>query len=309
MHQSNCRTGHTKAVSKVLFLPRTGHLVLSGSMDGRAKVTSQFTLKIWDVYHKNVALRTFIGHNKGIKDISFNVDGTRFLTGSFDKFIKLWDTETGKCVQSYALSTVPNCLTFNPEPGNQHIFLAGCADNKIRQYDINAGVVTRDYSNHDGAVNCVTFLADKKRFVSSSDDKSLRVWEFGSPQVIKYIYEEEFFSMPSVILHPNGKRMVCQSLDDQILVFSAQDRYKKHRKKFLGHQISGFSCQIISSPDGQHLMSGDSSGNAWFWDWSSARILRKFKAHDMILNSCAWHPIEPSKIATCSWDSTIKIWE
>ena len=297
----NTLTGHSKAVSKVLFFPKTGHLLLSGSMDGRTK--------IWDVYHGQTALRTFIGHNKGVKDICFNVDGTKFISSSYDKYVKIWDTETGKCLQSYALSTVAHCVTFNPEPGKQNLFLAGCADNKIKQYDINAGVITMDYHSHQGTVNQIVFMADEKRFISSSDDKTLRVWEFGSTNVLKYIAEEDLASMPSILLHPNKKRILCQSLDNQIMVYSAQDRYKKHRKKFLGHQVSGFNCQIGCSPDGKFIMSGDASGNLWFWDWKSARILRKFQAHDMILNSCAWHPIEPSKIATCSWDSTIKIWQ
>jgi WD40 repeat protein len=43
----------------------------------------------------------------------------------------------------------------------------------------------QEYNYHLGAVNTVTFIDDARRFVSSSDDKSLRVWEFGIPVQIK----------------------------------------------------------------------------------------------------------------------------
>lgn len=45
--------------------------------------------------------------------------------------------------------------------------------------------VAQEYNYHLGAVNTVTFIDDARRFVSSSDDKSLRVWEFGIPVQIK----------------------------------------------------------------------------------------------------------------------------
>lgn len=37
-----------------------------------------------------------MGHSQAVKDVAFNNDGTRFLTASYDRQMKLWDTETGK---------------------------------------------------------------------------------------------------------------------------------------------------------------------------------------------------------------------
>ena len=33
------------------------------------------------------------------------------------------------------------------------------------------------------------------------------------------------------------------------------------------------------------------------------------KAHDKVTIGCEWHPLETSKVATCSWDGTIKYWD
>jgi WD40 repeat protein len=36
---------------------------------------------------------------------------------------------------------------------------------------------------------------------------------------------------------------------------------------------------------------------------------RKHKAHDNVIMGCEWHPHETSKVFTCSWDGTIKLWD
>ena len=39
------------------------------------------------------------------------------------------------------------------------------------------------------------------------------------------------------------------------------------------------------------------------------QVFRKLKCHDQVCISAIWHPIEPSRVATCSWDGTIKYWD
>ena len=50
-----------------------------------------------------------------------------------------------------------------------------------QQFDINSGDVVQEYDRHLGAVNTITFVDNNTKFVSTSDDKSLRVWEWDIP--------------------------------------------------------------------------------------------------------------------------------
>jgi len=268
------------------------------------------TVKLWDVYGQRTVQRTYMGHTKGVRDICLGHEGRRFLSCSYDRYIKLWDTETGQCIRRFTNRRVPYTVRFHPDPSMQNEFLAGCSDKKIIQWDARSGKITQQYDQHLGAVNTITFVDSGRRFVTSSDDKSIRVWEYGIPVVIKYISEPHMHSMPSIQLSPDGNWMLAQSLDNQILVYGTKDRFRVNKKKrFMGHLIAGFACQVNFSPDGRFVMSGDSDGTLWIWDWKSARVYKKIKCHDKVLIGCEWHPIEPSRVVTCSWDGTIKFWD
>lgn len=90
-------------------------------------------VQLWDVYHEGNCLRTFMGHTQAVKDITFNNSGDKFLSASYDRYIKQWDTETGKCIQVFSNGKIPNVVKYNPDGDKQNIFLAGMQDKKIIQ--------------------------------------------------------------------------------------------------------------------------------------------------------------------------------
>jgi WD40 repeat protein len=50
---------------------------------------------------------------------------------AYDRYIKLWDTETGQCVSRFTSRKIPYCAKFHPEEDKQHFFVAGTSDKKI----------------------------------------------------------------------------------------------------------------------------------------------------------------------------------
>lgn len=166
-----------KAVTALRFFPNSGHLLLSSGADS--------TVKIFDVYHNKELLRSYCGHTKSITDISFNRDGTQFVSGSFDRSMKVWDTETGQMISKFSSGKTPNVLQFNPSVEHSTEFLAGLSDNKIVQYDTRTRELVQEYDHHLNAINTLTFVDSNRRFVSTSDDKSIRAWDYNIPVPIK----------------------------------------------------------------------------------------------------------------------------
>lgn len=298
-------TMHTKGVQAIRFFPVSGHILLSAGLDGKI-----FAL---ETSNERKILMQYSGHSMGIKDISFNNDGTQFLSCSWDNKIALWDTETGQAISSYSNGSNPNCVKFYPL--NDKIFCSGHSNRHIVTYDILSGKKGLEYTHHMGAVKQLLFIDEGKKFVSTSDDKRILTWDWGIPVPISYISEADMHSVPTMALHPNGKSFVGQSMDNQILVFRIGEKTKLNRNKSFtanGFMSAGYACEISISPNGQFVASGDGRGNLFFWDWKSSKLHRKFK--DVHFNhspciSTAWHPALSSTVATCGWDGVIKLFE
>ena len=149
------------------------------------------------------------------------------------------------------------------------------------QYDIASGEITQEYDQHLGAINTITFVDENRRFVTTSDDKTIRAWDWDIPVVIKYIAEPHMHSMPAVTLHPSSTSVIChlplplvvvvvmvkvlmektrraekyfaaQSLDNQILIYNADNFRQNRKKRFAGHSVAGYACQVGFSPDGRY---------------------------------------------------------
>jgi pre-mRNA-processing factor 17 len=194
-------TGHTKPVQVIRFFPKFGHYILSCSLDCK--------IKLWDVMTHKKCVRTYIGHQEGVRDVCFSNDGTKFLSAGFD-------TETGKVIHTFPNKKIPFTVLFHPDDDKQDQFLVGTSAKRISQFDINSGKEVQTYEEHLGAINTLTFIDNNRKFVSTSDDKKIFIWEYGLPVVVKHISEPSMHSIPAAALHPNGKYFVGQSLDNKV---------------------------------------------------------------------------------------------
>lgn len=294
--------GHTKGVQVMRWFPKFGHMFLTGGMDSK--------IKLFEMYNERRCVRTYMGHTLGVRDISFNNDGTRFLSASYDRWAKLWDTETGQCVARFTTKSVPYCVRFNPDPGKQHFFLSAQQNKKVVCWDTRTKHTCQEYDRHLGPVNTVTFIDKARRFVTTSDDKTIRVWEWDIPVDFKYLADPSMHAIPTTCLSPGGKFMACQSMDNTVTIYNTLANFRQMRKKvFRGHSVAGYACMIDFSPDMSYLSSADADGKVFIWDWKTTRCFGKWKAHDGVCMGVLWHPHETSKLLSCGWDGLVKLWD
>ncbi|KAJ8612474.1 hypothetical protein MRB53_037403 [Persea americana] len=311
--------GHTKPVTQTRFFPDSGHLLLSAGADNK--------ILLWDVYHDRELLRDYNGHSKAVADVDFTPDGTHFMSASYDRSMKYWDTETGTCISRFSTGATPHVIRLCPAQPND--FIAGMSDKKIVQFDVRApapgdeedapstalskGTFARskpiqEYDHHLNAVNTLTFCDESRRFMSTSDDKSLRAWEYGLNVPIKYIAEPYMYPLVRACAHPSEKHVAYQSSDNQIVVYAAGDKFRQNRKKsFRGHNNAGYAIDVAISNDGGMVGSGDTGGYVCFWDFKTCKMWHKMLVADAPVLSMIWHPRETSKVVVGSGDGLLRL--
>eukprot|EP00835_Amoeboradix_gromovi_P003859 NODE_272_length_12196_cov_0.228404.p3 type:complete len:407 gc:universal NODE_272_length_12196_cov_0.228404:8814-7594(-) len=292
--------GHKKGVNCARYFPNFGHVFVSASND--------CTMKIWDLYRDKQCLATIAGHNKGVRDVNWSHTGNKIISASFDKHVKIFDVKKEKSIFTWTVGKIPYVVKFHPQ--KEHLFLVGCGDRKIYQVDIRANEIIHEYDDHRGQINSINFLDNGARFVSTADDKTLRVFEFDLPLAVGYKSEPGLNAISNTVIHPDGEWILCQSFANAILCFGSAGKYRISKKRrFTGHDIAGYGCNLNISPDGKFVMSGDSHGKLYFWSWKTQKILLSYKNHKDVVMDCQFDPQQPSRVLTASWDNSIKLWE
>ncbi|GMF03343.1 unnamed protein product [Ambrosiozyma monospora] len=148
-------------------------------------------------------------------------------------------------------------------------------------------------------------------FVSSSEDKTLQIWNLKINMPIKQIADPAQHSMSFLVKHPTKNYFVAQSTDNTILSFSSlkAEKFKKVRKKtFLGHNCAGYGIELCFTPDGKNLISGDSFGYINCWDWTKCRLVKRLKIDDKVISSVSCHPLETSLVCAAGLSGKIYLY-
>lgn len=206
-------------------------------------------------------------------------------------------------------------IKFNPS--NPNLFLSGGSKGSLRLWDIRSGLVTKEFHRNLGTILDIEFSADGKQFISSTDttrsnisENTIIVWDVLRQVPLSNQVYTEAFTCPCVRYHPYDASFVAQSNGNYIAIFSARPPFKLNKyMRFEGHGVWGFPIKCNFSLCGRELASGSSDGCIYFYDYKSARLLRKTEAFKEACTDVAYHPVMPNVIASCSWTGEISVFE
>ena len=70
------------------------------------------------------------GHSDEVNSVAYSPDGTKIISGSFDKTIKIWDANTGECLETLeGHSGSVKSVSYSPDGKN---IISGSDDKTIK---------------------------------------------------------------------------------------------------------------------------------------------------------------------------------
>jgi WD40 repeat protein len=151
------------------------------------------------------------GHDDWIRSVKFSPDGSKIVSGSDDKTIRVWDASTGFEIlpplqgHHHAVKSVE----FSPDGSK---IVSGSNDKTIRVWDASTGLeMLPPLRGHDDWIHSVKFSPDGSKIVSGSDDKTVRVWNASTGLEMLAPLQGHDDWIRSIKFSPDGSNIISQS--------------------------------------------------------------------------------------------------
>lgn len=152
------------------------------------------------------SIKTLSGHTNRVSCLQMSEDGTRALSGSYDKTVKFWDLTTGQCLWSLPYSSAIFRLQMS---GDGTRALVGCDDGVLKLLDLTTGTCLHTISGHKDYISCLKMSEDGTKALSGSFDKILKLWDLTTGKCLRILEHGEVIT--SLAMSPDGTRALSGS--------------------------------------------------------------------------------------------------
>jgi WD40 repeat protein len=138
---------------------------------------------------------------------------------------------------------------------------------------------------HTGTVARIVFVGDSSQVLTTSMDKTIRLWDARTGAALGVIGSLGNSGLPTIAADPGG-RLVAEA--DKSLRLSVWETRPRAWLSLSPRAESAATC-VSFNGDGTRLASGDERGNMTVWDTATHRPVRTMKAaHDGPVFSVSW---------------------
>ncbi|MEM9091028.1 MAG: TIR domain-containing protein [Cyanobacteria bacterium P01_F01_bin.53] len=242
-----------------------------------------------------------LGHTDNIRSIVFSSDGSRALSASYDKTVRLWDVKSGQALKVFEGHTDRVwSVAFSPDGSRA---LSASYDNTVRLWDVRSGQALKVFHGHTSGVWSIVFSPDGSRALSASEDNTMRLWDIDSGKTLR-VFQGHASSVYSVAFSPDNAHALSASEDKTVRLWNINSG--KTLRVFQGHTDSIWD--IAFSSDGKRILSASEDKTVRLWNTDSGQALRVFDEHTDRVRSITFSP-DGKRALSASNDKTVRLWD
>ena len=281
------------------------------SPDGKRLATggSDGIVRIFDVGSTD-EVRVLKGHTDNVFDLAFRPDGVVVASASRDSSTRIWDVSSGALIRSLPCGEDQRSVVFSPD--GRRLATAGYGGAAL-VWDLSSeGTGPLVLRVDSGMVRGLSFAPDGQLLAGIDTDGSVYLWEIPSGERAATIYGHDAFGNQTAF-SPNGLRLASASGDHTVKIWDLTAQPSSTGSVTGG----GWVGDLAYSPDGRSLAvaSNRNQVSSDYVDYA-ARIIdladrtnvRTLTGHSDWL-TCIVYNSDGSRVATGSWDHTIRIWD
>ena len=156
-----------------------GHYIVTGGRD------PDYHIHLWDMMGQ--LIQRFTGHKGRISEngLKFSHSGKQFVSGSYDKTVRVWNVETGDnlAVLKGHVDDVESVIFSSDDS----LLASSSTDKTIRIWDTQNYESLHTLQGHINNVLDIRFIHNDSMLVSGSRDSTLRVWDIQSGVAMKVL--------------------------------------------------------------------------------------------------------------------------
>ena len=333
------RLRHQEPVLAARFSPN-GMRVVTASIDGttrlwEAPVSTPNSLVLRSSIHSGYVRRG--GRSFG----TFSDDGRQIATIGSDRYVRIWDSETGhESVSPRTHGGVPSAIRITP--GGKHVITSTLSkgvriwdmleDKVIHQmldqesaiidvspdgkmivaapsngpafvWDVETGEQVSGPLEHHDEIRCVRFSASGELVATGSVDQSAKIWRSDRGELITSLNRHTEL-VRTIAFSPDDRRLVTGSDDHSALIWDCQTGEVMGQPLRHGGRIK----HAAFSPDGKRVLTASANGLAQLWNAETGLLSAPAMRHESGVDYATFSP-DGLRVATASRDGTGRVWD
>lgn len=277
--------------------------VIAWSPDGsRLVVCAESTVYLFDTDRGEIINAMSNVHTDTITAVRWYLDGSGFITTGLDSRVQVWTNDGSRRNGLLAFPSM-RIFDFVLTPDGKRLIGIAIARGNSATNDSKPSVSARMDKMSTGP-------SARDSIALSVMDRVILIYDIESAKLV--VQRTVPHQLQSIQLAKDGNHILLSSVPDEIQLWSISDDALRLVHKYSGHmnrQVILRAC-FGGAPNRNNLIVSPSEDrHIYIWHRDTAVLMEILEGHHKGVNSVAWHPNHPALFASCSDDSTIRIWQ